>query len=62
MAHSCPDCDEACYCGGDIDDIFFDDIDAELNCTHCSGKVADEESYNDFDDDFGLAGPEGKER
>lgn len=24
MAHSCPDCDEVCYCGGDIDDCEFD--------------------------------------
>lgn len=24
MAHSCPICDQQCYCGGDIDDICMD--------------------------------------
>lgn len=35
MAHPCPECGTACYCGGDIDDLVVRDLDAEFNCTHC---------------------------
>ena len=44
MAHTCPDCGSACYCGGDIDDIFFEDND---RCNHCLGKLDDD---GDFDE------------
>ena len=43
MAHSCPVCDEACYCGGDIDDIFDCDLDAQDNCTHCLDSESEDE-------------------
>lgn len=33
--HSCPICDEACYCGGDIDDIDCGDEEAADCCDHC---------------------------
>jgi len=50
VAHSCPDCGQACYCGGDIDDIFLEDEDsldeAELMCTHCEG-IQDEEARDE---------------
>lgn len=36
MAHSCPTCGHACYCGGDIDDILLEGTDEEALCTHCS--------------------------
>jgi hypothetical protein len=49
MAHSCPDCGQACYCGGDIDDAFDVDQDAEDNCTHC----VDEDCGDPEDADFG---------
>ena len=45
MAHTCPDCGAACYCGGDIDDIFFDD---DNDCNHCLGGEFDEDG--DFDE------------
>lgn len=35
--HNCPECEEACYCGGDIDDIDAGDEEAQDNCTHCVG-------------------------
>ena len=35
MAHSCPECGEACYCNGDVDDALLDDEDAVENCEHC---------------------------
>lgn len=38
MAHSCPECGQACYCGGDIDDIFLEDTEEEENCNHCLGE------------------------
>lgn len=46
MAHSCPECGQACYCGGDIDDCFFGGTDEEDNCDHCP------DGYVDNDDDF----------
>jgi hypothetical protein len=33
--HSCPDCGQACYCNGDIDDIDAGDKEAAENCIHC---------------------------
>jgi hypothetical protein len=35
MAHSCPDCGQACYCGGDIGVILLDGTDEQEACTHC---------------------------
>ena len=45
MAHSCSKCCGACYCGGDIDDMFMDGTDEE--CGGCGG--CDDE---DVDDEF----------
>ncbi len=42
--HSCPVCDQACYCGGDIDDIDAGDDEAYENCTHCDLEEKDDES------------------
>lgn len=59
MAHSCPDCGSACYCGGDIDILFDDDSDEAVGCTCCTH---DDMPYEDDWDDFGpietAAGPE----
>lgn len=31
--HTCPDCGQACTCGGDIDDIDFGEaVDCECDC------------------------------
>lgn len=43
--HSCPICGQACYCGGDIDDIDAGDEVAEDNCDHCDDD--DEEPETD---------------
>lgn len=48
MAHSCPICDQQCYCGGDIDDSCLDGTDAQTYCTHCDEEDDDDD---DFDDD-----------
>ena len=40
--HTCPDCGQACYCGGDIDDIDTGDIDAVDECTHDCQEPEDE--------------------
>ena len=32
--HCCPDCGQACYCNGDIDDIMYVDPTAENKCVH----------------------------
>lgn len=42
--HNCPECGQACYCGGDIDDIDTGDEDAQDNCTCCLGE-------DDWEDD-----------
>ena len=34
MAHTCPDCGQTCYCGGDIDDCEFNFEEDVINCTH----------------------------
>lgn len=47
MAHSCPDCCLTCYCGGDIDDIFFENSRGEMLCTHCDGDGEEEFYYDD---------------
>lgn len=44
MAHTCESCGQACYCGGDIDDIFFEDSPEAMGCTHCDPE-------RDFDDE-----------
>lgn len=49
MAHECPDCGQACYCNGDIDDCFFEDGAAE--CTHWRECESEDE---DQDDDYVL--------
>ena len=43
MAHSCPDCDQACYCNGDLDDLLLDDDEAVDACGHCDPFDDDEE-------------------
>jgi len=44
--HSCPECGQACYCGGDVDDTDTGDLDAEENCIHCL-----DDEREDADDD-----------
>ena len=34
--HSCPECGQACYCGGDVDDIDTGDTESSDNCTCCA--------------------------
>jgi hypothetical protein len=46
--HSCPDCGQACYCGGDIDDIEVDPT-AEDRCAHCEDDNGDDAAAADFD-------------
>ena len=54
MAHSCSECYSTCYCGGDIDDILFDDDSEEaMECTYCpvdGGSMPDDfdEIYDDY--------------
>ena len=55
MAHTCPECGQACYCNGDIDDClnqFEDDVN---NCVHylspsCQNGEDDYEP-GDYDDE-----------
>lgn len=39
MGHSCPDCGQMCYCGGDIDDCCFDFDEDVAQCSHCSDYI-----------------------
>ena len=48
MAHTCPSCQETCYCNGDVDDILWDEDSEESdNCHHCPVDDPDEEDYSD---------------
>lgn len=41
--HSCPDCGQACVCGGDLDDLLWgDDSEEALACEHDCGPEADD--------------------
>ena len=50
--HSCPDCGQACYCEGDLDDCEVDQ-DAEEKCTHCLEGDGGAEDEEDFDGPHG---------
>lgn len=52
MAHSCPECGSACYCGGDIDDLFLEGTEEEAHCNHCDGDDEEHEDYDDYSDDY----------
>jgi len=44
--HTCPDCGQACYCGGDIDDHETGEDD---NCQHwmeCEDEADDDDLFN----------------
>lgn len=51
MAHSCPECDSACYCQGDIDDLVFDDTTEARRCSHCppEGEYSPADDYDEDD-------------
>lgn len=54
--HRCPECGQACYCGGDIDDCQFDGTAEEARCGHCpdewdEGEWHDEDERDYTDDD-----------
>ncbi len=54
MAHSCPVCSCLCHCGGDIDDIEFDDTPEAMACTCCDDRdegYPDDFEYEDRDDE-----------
>lgn len=51
MAHSCPYCDSLCHCGGDIDDIQFDDTPEQDNCMHCAFDDEEFEEDEGWQDD-----------
>lgn len=47
--HSCPECNQACYCNGDVDDIDFgDESDEAMNCTHVCGPQDAEMDLEDL--------------
>jgi len=55
MAHSCPECDAVCHCGGDIDDIIFEE--GSATCTHCddceeNDSYFEDDDYYEDDDDY----------
>ncbi len=53
--HSCPECGQACFCNGDIDDLMWgDDSDEAMNCSHVCGP---EDAELDLDD-LGMPGYE----
>jgi len=54
MAHNCPKCYQACYCGGDVDDCFFEGTKKQLMCGHCPyDEDENDEDYLDEGKDGG---------
>ena len=53
MAHTCPECGQCCYCGGDIDDCCHDMPDDVARCTHCPpfGEGDDDDEWEPWDDE-----------
>jgi hypothetical protein len=51
MAHSCPFCDQACYCKGDWDDAFMP-FEPAGGCIHYLEPMCDGNEDNDNDEDF----------
>lgn len=49
--HSCPDCCQACYCNGDIDDLHWgDDSEEAMDCIHyeqCEAEDCDDYFYDE---------------
>jgi hypothetical protein len=45
MAHSCPECDETCYC--DLEDAFTS---IPSDCRHICEEDDPDPDWNDFDD------------
>lgn len=59
MAHHCPNCSDYCHCGGDIDDIVFDEV---ASCSHCSDRLNDDEYDEEYlekqaEADYAVANP-----
>lgn len=52
MAHSCPECGQVCYCGGDIDDCLFDNTQEQNRCGHCPLDGDDDDDYIDESDSW----------
>lgn len=48
MAHSCPICDQYCFCGGDIDDILLDGTKEQENCDHCDDDLPDDDGDDNY--------------
>lgn len=49
--HSCPECGQACDCGGDVEDMMFDDDSEEaVACEHLCGPEMDDL------EDLGISG------
>lgn len=46
MAHTCPDCDETCYCHGDIDDTLLGTLNECEHPRRC-GPSTDTDDYGD---------------
>jgi hypothetical protein len=51
MAHSCPECGQVCYCGGDIDDCCFSGTVEESRCMHCPIDGYDDDPDDDYPPD-----------
>ena len=58
MSHECPECDELCYCRGDVDDCLLNTKKAILSCVHWKKCERDYSDEDEFDDRDGTDEPE----
>jgi hypothetical protein len=49
--HECPNCGQACDCGGDIDDLQLDDTVEQEECMHCLIDDLDDDCES-YDEDY----------
>jgi len=45
MAHTCPACDQLCFCGGDVEDI---NLGENIHCMHF--RQCEQNDYDESDD------------
>ena len=55
MAHTCPECGQACYCNGDIDDCVFDFEENVVKCNHwrecCTEEYMTDDELQEYCED-----------
>ena len=49
--HECPECGQACYCNGDVEDMFNQEWDNYVNCKHYREAGCEFNQHEEEDDE-----------